>query len=91
MAAVSAHPTSPPPPLAGPAAAPTPLDALAARLGRPPKSLAILSTLSDDEVVTLTGLVDAAAESERQRILAAEGSPRLVRPLFRLILQALRR
>lgn len=68
----------------------SPLDALAVRLGRPPKSMAALSGLSAEDVERLACAMEAAAADERRRLLGAEGSPWLLRPLIRLVLRGLR-
>lgn len=68
-----------------------PLDVLATRLGRPPKSMAALSGLSAGDIEQLACAMEAAAEVERRALLDAAGSPWLLRPLFRAIFRVLRR
>ncbi|HKY91112.1 MAG TPA: hypothetical protein VJM11_08730 [Nevskiaceae bacterium] len=68
-----------------------PLDVLAARLGRPPKSMAALCGLSAEDVEQLACAMEAAAEAERKYLLDARGSPWIVRPLIRAIFRMLRR
>jgi hypothetical protein len=68
-----------------------PLDVLAARLGRPPKSMAALSGLSAEDIEQLGCAMQAAATAEQRQILEARGSPWIVRPLIRALLRVLRR
>jgi hypothetical protein len=64
------------------------LEALAAKLRRPAKSLEAFARLAPEEIETLSDAIDAAFDRERQRVGAAldRAIPRLLRPLASLVL-----